>query len=44
MTNLILKLSISPTLVAIYQLHLHMGYTFPNLFDFQQFAAPTQNV
>ena len=29
-TVLILKLSISNSLVSIYQLHPHMGYTFPN--------------
>lgn len=41
-TILILKLSIFPTLVAINQLCLHMGYTFRKLFGIQDHAATTQ--
>ena len=30
--------------LLLYQLHLHMGYIFPNLFDIQELAAPTQTL
>ena len=41
-TILILRLSTSPTLVAIYQPHLHMEYTFLNLFCSRELATPTR--
>ena len=38
------KLSMSLTLKAIYQLHLHMGYRFSNLFGIQELVTPTQTL